>query len=448
MEHSRYTPITQRNLSRFPVWERLRPEQREEIRVTSEVLPFRTNPYVLDELIDWRRAPEDPIFQLTFTQRDMLDPTDYQALRDLIVSGADKDAIQQLANSIRLGLNPHPAGQLTHNVPTLNGRRLDGLQHKYRETVLFFPSQGQTCHAYCTYCFRWAQFVNSPIPRIESREGKDLLDYLEAHPEVTDVLITGGDPLIMKADILKRYIEPLLDVPHLQNIRLGSKALSYWPQRFVSDNDADDLLRLFEKVVASGRHLALMAHYSHPVELSTAIAQQAVARVRSSGAEIRLQAPIVRRVNDEATIWAQLWKDSVRFGIVPYYMFVERDTGPKNYFEIPLARAYEIFRGAYNQVSGLARSSRGPSMSAFPGKIRLLGVSEVKGEQVFVLDFLQARNPEWVRRPFFAAFDPNATWLDDLRPAFGESSFFFSQDATEQEPIDREAVFDPALAKS
>nr|WP_255216860.1 hypothetical protein [Pseudenhygromyxa sp. WMMC2535] len=120
-------------------------------------------------------------------------------------------------------------------------------------------------------------------------------------------------------------------------------------------------------------------------------------------------------------------------GCVPYYMFIERDTGPKGYFEVPLVRAWEIFRDAYSQVSGLARTVRGPSMSAFPGKVAIDGVTEVAGEKVFALQFLQARDPSWVRRPFFAAYDPEASWLGDLRPAFGRERFFFEEEGFEEE---------------
>jgi hypothetical protein len=88
---------------------------------------------------------------------------------------------------------------------------------------------------------------------------------------------------------------------------------------------------------------------------------------------------------------------------------------------------YAIFQDAYRQVSGLARTARGPSLSAFPGKVRILGISEIRGEKVFVLDMIQARRSEWVRRPFFARFDPRATWLSQLRPALG-GSFFFDEE--------------------
>ncbi|MCY4190447.1 MAG: hypothetical protein OXD42_03825, partial [Rhodospirillaceae bacterium] len=114
--------------------------------------------------------------------------------------------------------------------------------------------------------------------------------------------------------------------------------------------------------------------------------------------------------------------------IIPYYMFVEWDTGPRQYFEVPLVRCWETFRGAIQQVSGLGRTVRGPSMSATPGKVEVTGVQEVAGEKVFVLRFLQGRVPDWVGRPFFAKFDPEATWLDQLEPAFGQNSFFFEDE--------------------
>ena len=89
-------------------------------------------------------------------------------------------------------------------------------------------------------------------------------------------------------------------------------------------------------------------------------------------------------------------------------------------------RAWEIFREAYQRVSGLCRTVRGPSMSANPGKVQVLGVSEIhEGKKVIALRFIQGRNPDWIHRPFFAEYDEQATWLSELRPAFGEKQFFF-----------------------
>lgn len=427
---ARFKPYTRQTIRQAPEWSKLTRDQQEAIDVVGRVLPFRVNQYVLSELIDWDRVPDDPVYRLTFPHREMLTEVEYTHLRDLISDDSRKGEAEHLVNTIRLRMNPHPAGQLTHNVPYLDGVPLPGMQHKYRETVLFFPSAGQSCHAYCTFCFRWPQFVGMDEFKFDARETTQLVEYLKRHRDVTDVLITGGDPLVMNARSLADYLTPLLspELSHIQNIRIGTKSVSYWPHRFVSDKDADDLLRTFESVVASGRNLAIMAHYNHPNELEPAIAQQAVRRILGTGATIRLQAPLIRHINTDPDAWARLWTLGVKLGAVPYYMFVERDTGPSDYFKLPLADAYDIFQRAYRQVSGLARTVRGPSMSAFPGKVTIDGIVEVAGEKVFALQFLQARNPDWVRRPFYAKFDPHATWLDDLVPAFGASRFFFESD--------------------
>lgn len=420
----RFRAYTTKHLDELTQRAGLSTDERLAVRAVASVLPFRVNAYVIDELIDWSLAPDDPIYRLTFPQPDMLPAADVARMADLLTREATKKEVDAAANEIRGRLNPHPAGQMDLNVPTSSSEEpIPGVQHKYKETVLFFPKQGQTCHAYCTYCFRWAQFVGEPDLKFASGQVDQLVAYLGEHPEVTSVLITGGDPMIMGEGVLSRYVEPLLEVDTLESIRIGTKALSYWPQRFVTDPDADETLRLFERVSDSGKNLALMAHFSHPNEMVPDLAQRAVARVRGTGAVIRTQAPLIRTINDDASVWASMWRSHVRSGMVPYYMFVERDTGPQDYFAVPLAEAYEIFREAYAGVSGLARTVRGPSMSATPGKVCVDGVTEVAGERVFVLRFIQARDPELVGRPFFARYDEAAAWLFDLRPALGATHF-------------------------
>jgi KamA family protein len=426
----RFTVYTHHKLDRIPELRKLDGQQRFEMRVVASVLPFRVNRYVVEELIDWNRVPDDPIFQLTFPQRGMLDAADFDRMAALVARDAPQLVIKAAAQEIRAGLNPHPAGQVELNVPQLNGQMLPGMQHKYRETVLFFPSRGQVCHAYCTFCFRWAQFVGDKQLQFASAQAAALHRYLAAHREVTDVLVTGGDPMVMKTHHLAAILEPLIrpEYAHVQTIRIGTKSLTFWPHRFVSDSDADDMLRLLERLVGAGKHVALMAHYNHWRELDTPMARQAIRRVRDTGVVIRSQGPLLRHINDDARVWARLWRTQVRHGIVPYYMFVERDTGARRYFEVPLHRAWQIYRDATQQVSGLGRTARGPSMSAEPGKIEIQGVTEVGGERVFVLRFLQGRNPDWVQRPFFARYDEQATWLDDLQPALGAERFFFAEE--------------------
>ena len=415
------------NFRTIPEIEQMSEEAKFEMEVVGNVLPFKTNNYVVEQLIDWSNVPKDPMFVLTFPQKGMLIPEHYDKMATTLKSGADKKEIQSVANEIRLKLNPHPAGQMELNVPQLkDGTKLYGMQHKYDETCLFFPSQSQTCHAYCSFCFRWPQFVGMDEMKFAMREGEQLVQYLKEHPEISDVLFTGGDPMIMKASMFSVYIDALLDakLPNLKTIRIGTKAVSYWPYKFLTDSDATETLKNFEKIVKSGTHLAIMAHFNHLTELSTDPIKEAIKRIRNTGAQIRTQSPLLAHINDDADMWAKMWQKQVSLGCIPYYMFVVRDTGAQHYFGVPLVKAEKIFRSAFRKVSGVARTVRGPSMSATPGKVHVLGVSEINGQKVMALQLLQGRESAWVGVPFFAKYDESAIWLDDLEPAFGEKFFF------------------------
>ena len=426
----RYQAYSLHNFRKLPQIQRLSETQRFEIEVVGHVFPFKTNSYVVEELIDWDNVPDDPMFVLTFPQRGMLREAHFREMAATLKQGKDKAFIEQVANRIRTQLNPHPAGQVEHNLPELNGQKLRGIQHKYRETILFFPQQGQTCHAYCSFCFRWPQFVGINEWKIAMKEKELLVAYLEQHPEVTDVIFTGGDPMIMKSRILGDYIDALqeADLPHLRNIRIGSKSLSYWPYKFIDEPDSDGVLAVFERAVKAGKHIAFMGHFSHPREMDTPAVAQAIRRIRDTGAEIRTQSPLLRNINDTPALWAEMWQKQVQQGCIPYYLFVVRDTGAQHYFGVPLVDAWRLFQKAYRQVSGIARTVRGPSMSCLPGKVQVQGVARVHGEKVLVLNMLQGKNPQWVNRPFFARYDDKAIWLNELKPAFGEEKFFFEDE--------------------
>ncbi len=421
------------NIDSIPQLQLLSEKERFSLKVVSSILPFRTNNYVVEELIEWDNVPDDPIYQLTFMQKEMISDDQFERMADLIRNNASTAEIKELANNIRLELNPHPAGQLTTNVPEMDDEPVRGVQHKYKETTLIFPANGQTCHAYCTFCFRWAQFVGMNEIKFATDESNRFQQYLKEHKEVTDILLTGGDPMIMGLRNLKVYLEPLLqpEFDHINSIRIGTKSVAYWPYKYVTDKDADGILDLFRKIVQSGKHLAIMGHYNHWKEISTEVSREAIRRIRSTGAQIRTQSPLIKHINDDPAVWSKMWRDQVNLGCIPYYFFIERDTGAKKYFEIPLYKAYDIYRNALINVSGLGRTVRGPSMSALPGKVAIEGVTEIKGEKVFVLTLIQARNPDWCKRPFFAKYDPKATWYNHLKPAFGEDKFFFQDELNE-----------------
>lgn len=426
-ETPRLRSYTLANFREIPQIDMMSAERQFDMEVVGNVLPFKANNYVIEQLIDWE-VPNDPMFVLTFPQKGMLLPRHYEQMASVLRRGGDRKEVSETANQIRLQLNPHPAGQMELNVPQLiDGTKLYGMQHKYKETCLFFPSQSQTCHAYCSFCFRWPQFVGMDQMKFAMKEGEQLVEYVREHPEISDILFTGGDPMIMKASMFSAYVNALLDadLPNLRTIRIGTKALSYWPYKFLSDPDAGEMLDTFRRITHKGMHLAIMAHFNHLTELSTGAVREAIRAVRQTGAQIRTQSPLLRHINDDSEMWAKMWHKQVQMGCIPYYMFSVRDTGAQHYFGVPLVRAHQIFRDAYKKVSGLGRTVRGPSMSATPGKVLIDGTPTIQGQKVIQLRFLQGRNPDWVQRPFFAEYDEGAIWLDDLRPAFGEESFFF-----------------------
>ena len=381
-----------------------------------------------EQLIDWSRVPDDPLFRLVFPQREMLDPEDFAAMADLLRKRSSAVEISALANRIRAGLNPHPADQVRLNSPELDGRTLDGVQHKYDETVLYFPARGQVCHSYCTFCFRWAQFIGDRSLRFASSRPDLLARYLRKNPQVSDLLVTGGDPMVMLAHHLESYVQPLIapELEHVQTIRIGTKSLTFWPQRYVTDPDASELLRLFERWVRAGKHVAIMAHYNHWRELDTPIAREAIRKIRGTGATIRSQGPLLRRINDDSNVWSRLWNEQgaprdrpllhvrrarhrseavlrsaarTRLGDLPRRD--EAGLGPRQNG----ARAVDEHESGQGRNPGRQRGLRGESLRAavHPGPQTPTGCS--------------------VRSN--ARFNERATWLDELKPAFGAPEFFF-----------------------
>lgn len=178
---------------------------RDRMAAVASVMPFKVNGYVLDHLIDWTDPTHDPIFQLTFPQPDMLTGPEQQILLDAAAGNDERttDDMLQL-------LSADPGGQMEHNVPTWEGKSLTGVQHKYSNTLLVFPSTGQTCHAYCAYCFRWPQFKPQLGIKHSIRDVAPAVAYAQAHPEITDLLFTGGDAMIMTTERLRGWVEPFL----------------------------------------------------------------------------------------------------------------------------------------------------------------------------------------------------------------------------------------------
>ena len=374
-----------------PYWQRLPAAEQKIFQMMTRSYPFKANNFVLDNLIDWGAVPDDPMYRLLFPRKDMIREAHFDVLAELVDAGVGEAALDQIIKLTKRALHPDMR-HTQYSMPKEDGKWIQGLYSNFGTIISLFPDPMlKTCHSYCSYCFRWNAFGDT-----EAQKGTTYNDpqvpvpFLRAHPEITDVLFTGADPLVLKADVIRRYIEPILDIESVQVIRISSKSLAWWPFRFTTDKDADELLRLFEYIQSRGKHFNFCAHFTHPRELAHPEVARAVQRIRDTGALIRTQGPIVAGINDNAEAWRDLWTRQIAMGMVPYYLFIEADHNPSSCFRIPLAKALQVFQDAQRQCSGLARTVRGPVFMNDLNRVLLDGVTELKGEKYFVLKSLQA----------------------------------------------------------
>jgi len=274
-----------------------------------------------------------------------------------------------------------------------------GLEHKYPDTTLLLITD--MCAGFCRYCFR-KRLVMS-----ENGETKiDILkciQYITEHKEVNNVILSGGDPLILSTKKLERIIKNLISINHVRIIRIGTKFPAFYPERILNDSD---LLNLFEFVQRAGKQLYLMVHFDHPREM-TASATASIRMVQNTGTLVLNQTPIIRGINDDIIILRELFEVLSFSGVIPYYIFQCRPTkGNKNY-SLPVEDAYQIFTSARRNGSGLSKSARFV-MSHFNGKVEVVGLDN----NYIYFKYLRAVNLKDAGKLMIYKRNKKAYWLD------------------------------------
>ncbi len=399
-------------------------QQKLDLKAASWIIPFKTNKYIINELIEWSNIPQDPMYQLTLNYPELLDEIDLHHIQKMQSASLLPKELQSQGEKILQKILAPYFASLVESTVSQKRNIILGLIHHFPHTVLLFPISAQDCFAYCTYCIRWMNRINSNA-KFYYTDPQSPIDYIKNDRSITDILLTGGDVLCMETEKLEMYIRPLLEIPTIHTIRLATKAISFWPYRFVSEDDADELLRLFEHIRAKGKHLTVMAHISHPRELSTAVAEKAIRRIISTGAVIRCQCPLARHVNDSSETLSVLFQREVELGMVPYYLFLESSITLKNYFKVPYSSALTIFNETQAKVGGLAKTVRGPVLNHQSGKILIDGVVDINGKKIFVFKYIEAIDSRLINRLFFAEYDSGVYAFDQLKPAFGKDQFIF-----------------------
>lgn len=341
----------------------LKDQESKKLYEVAEKFAFRTNNYY-QQLINWE-DPNDPI-------------------RRIIIP-----SFEELANWGRLDASDEDAFT-----------RVPGLQHKYEYTALLLVND--VCGGYCRFCFRKRIFMN--ISDEVVRDVTEGLDYIRKHKEINNVLLTGGDPLVMSTNKLENIIRQLREIDHVQIIRIGSKMPAFNPYRIIDD---PALLEMFKKYSTDHKKIYLMAHFNHPREL-TDVAIHALNLAMKAHVIVINQTPMLRGINDDPQVLGELMNKLSYIGVPPYYIFQCRPTLGNKMFSIPVEEAFEIFEIARMHCSGLAKRAR-LVMSHASGKIEIVG----KTDKFVHLRYHRAANPQKKARFMTFKSNPNAYWYDD-----------------------------------
>ena len=338
-------------------------EERDVLDNVAKRFAFRANEYYLS-LIDWN-DPADPI-------------------RRAILPHVD-----ELEEWGRLD----PSNESAYTI-------MPGLEHKYDSTVLLLVSN--VCEGICRYCFRKRVFMGAGTECL--RDIPAAMEYIRSQKQVTNVLLTGGDPLTLATPKLADIVRQLREIEHVEIVRIGTRVPSFNPHRILDD---PSLLEMVEQFSTPQKKLYFITHFIHPRELTDA-AVEATTRLRRAGAITANQSPLLRGINDDPEVLAELFRQLSFTGNPPYYVFQCRPAVGNKAFTVPIEEGYEIVEQAKARVSGLAKRLR-YVLSHSSGKIEIVG----KGNGQVYFKYHRAADDADSGRFLVFESNPAACWLDD-----------------------------------
>ena len=351
--------------------DKLDAKERQELKEVTEKFAFRTNDYY-NSLINWD-DPEDPIRRIVIPTTEELD-----VWGKLDASNESKYM------------------------------KVHGLEHKYPDTALLLVTD--VCGIYCRFCFRKRLFMNDNDE--VARDVSEGLEYIRNHPEINNVLLTGGDPLVLATFKLEKIFKALAEIPHVRIVRIGSKMLAVNPFRVIDDPDLLDLFKWFN--TETGKKLYLMNHFNHPREL-TKEARKAVELVQLTGTTLTNQTPILKGINDSPEVLRELLEELSFIGVPPYYVFQCRPTAGNKTYSTKIEETIDLVEAVRAKMSGLAARVR-YVMSHETGKIEILG----KTEDLIFFRYHRAADPENAGKFMVFKRNPEAHWFDDYTEKIDE----------------------------
>lgn len=342
---------------------KLNPEEEARLQEILEVFPMLIPDYYL-RLIDWS-DPADPIRRMC------------------VPSITETDIAGEFDTS----------GEADNTVVT-------GLQHKYRQTALILSTN--RCAMYCRHCFR-KRLVGLGEEEI-AQNFDQMMNYIKDHEEISNVLISGGDSLLLANQRIEEYLAALTAIEHLDLIRFGTRTPVVCPDRIIKDKE---LQAIFVKY-AERKQIYVVTQFNHPREL-TPEAQEAIRLLLGLGIVVKNQTVLLHGVNDEPAVLGELLRRLTAAGVVPYYIFQCRPVrGVKAQFQVPLRRGLAVVEAARNLQNGQGKCVR-YCMSTPRGKIEILG--EIPEDRL-LFKFNQAKDEADAGRIFAERIAPEQCWLD------------------------------------
>lgn len=356
----------------------LKPEELERLNPVMDSFEFSACNYYLS-LINWD-DPQDPIRRIIIPCEEELEPW------------GRMDASDEQSYSV-----------------------MPGLQHKYRSTAVFLASDA--CGGFCRYCFRKRLFIQ-PEQKEVLTDWEAACEYVRSHPEINNVLITGGDGLMLSTSKLEKIIAKLRSIEHVQIIRVGTRLLSYNPYRILND---PGLWEMVSKYSLPEKRIYFMLHYAHPREMTQA-SLEACDKLIKSGGILCNQTPMIRGVNDDPHVMADLLNRLSYVGVAPYYIFICRPTVGNKPYAVPVEEAFNTFQTAKSMCSGLAKRAK-MAMSHAYGKIQVLAMTEDK----IIFRYHRAADPDQSGKIHICKRNPRAYWFDDYHEFLETHSLFNAQ---------------------
>ncbi|MBX7170805.1 MAG: KamA family radical SAM protein [Pyrinomonadaceae bacterium] len=276
-----------------------------------------------------------------------------------------------------------------------------GLQHKYAQTGLLLTTD--RCASYCRYCFR-KRIVGKDSEEV-APNFYNIAEYIKQHPEMNNVLLSGGDPFVLRTEQLNRMMDHLLPIPHLTSIRFGTKTIAFYPPRFADP----ELPALFQRIINAGKTPVIVTHFDHLGEIS-AESERNIRKLRAIGVQFLNQSVLLGKVNDNAEILAKTFAKLHELGVRPYYLFQGRPVKGASHFQVPLHRGIKIVRDINARLSGIQKTFKF-IMSHYTGKIEILDIDD---NNSIYFRYHQNKDAEKIGKIFSRQYVADSYWLDDL----------------------------------